>query len=71
MKNIFNFGGQNPFKEAKTENYIQLDQTGADSFTVTYGLQQTTKLRYEQAAKELGECIFHCLASEGLLDNGV
>lgn len=69
MKNIFNFGGQNPFKEAKTENYIQLDQVGADSFTVTYGLQQKTQLRYEQAAKELGQCIFHYLACDGLLDN--
>lgn len=48
---------------------IKLEQTGIDSFTVTYGLQVKRKLTYGQAATELGSCIMHKLACDGLLDN--
>lgn len=48
---------------------IKLEQMGVDAFRVTYGLQVKSRLTYEQAAHELGECIFHALACEGKLDN--
>lgn len=37
------------------------------TFKVTYGLQVRSNLEYGQAAKELGECIFHALACDGKL----
>lgn len=48
---------------------IKLEQTGKDSFTVTYGLQVKQRLTYGQAATELGACIMHALACDGKLDN--
>jgi len=48
---------------------IKLEQTGLDSFTVTYGLQVKDHLTYSQAAKELGSCIMHALACDSKLDN--
>lgn len=50
---------------------ITLEQTGKNSFTVTYGLQVSTGLTYSQAAKELGLCIMHAAACAGTLDNEV
>lgn len=47
---------------------ITVTQTGADKFTVRYGLQEETGLSYERAARELGECIFHALVNEGKLE---
>lgn len=46
---------------------IQLQQVTTDSFCVTYGKQVSTGLTYSQAAEELGGCIMHALACEGLL----
>lgn len=48
---------------------IKVEQQGIDRFTVSYGLQVKKDLDYSQAAKELGCCIFHHLACEGVLDN--
>ena len=48
---------------------IELRQTGLDEFRVVYGKQSGGGLSYEQAAKELGESIFHALACDGKLDN--
>lgn len=36
-------------------------------FAVTYGCQWDVGLEYQDAAKELGECLVHQLACEGLL----
>lgn len=71
MQTVFEFGGVNPFKDAATKSLITLEQKATKSalFVVTYGLQRKTNLTYAQASKELGECIFHHLACEGMLDN--
>jgi hypothetical protein len=47
---------------------ITLHQTGVDRFLVTYGVEKHEG-NYEFAARELGECIMHALACEGLLDS--
>lgn len=71
MKTVFQFGGANPYKGAKSKALIQVDQYAGRGkrFTVTYGLQRKTDLNYADAARELGECIFHHLACDGMLDN--
>lgn len=48
---------------------IELRQQGRNRFSVRYGLQLKTGLSYAKAARELGECIMHMQACEGLLDN--
>ena len=48
---------------------IKLEQTGIDSFTVTYGKQVKARMTYGTAAWELGSCIMHAAACEGKLDN--
>ena len=50
---------------------ITMTQQGRDMFTVRYGKQVRTKLRYSEAATELGSCIMHFLACEGRLDNSM
>ena len=71
MKTVFQFGGNNPFKGAKTSAYIQLDQNESRDkrFTVTYGLQQDKNLTYSQACSKLGEALLHHACCEGLADN--
>ena len=48
---------------------ITLTQTGIDRFTVQYGKQVKSNLTYAQAAAELGACIMHSRACDGVLDN--
>jgi len=50
---------------------IQVEQSEAKGkrFHVRYGLQVWVGLGYADAAKQLGECLFHALACEGMLDN--
>ena len=48
---------------------VQQEPKGRKLFTVTYGLQVKSKLSYAQACKELGQCLFHALACEVLIDN--
>ena len=72
MKNklCFAVGGANPYKEApRGSMLIELRQQGRDVFSVRYGLQLKTRLGYSTAARELGECIMHAAACDGLLDN--
>lgn len=45
------------------------DISDAALFTVTYGKQIKDRLRYAEAAKEFGECVFHALACNGQLNN--
>ena len=45
------------------------DKTKKALFTVRYGLQIKTDLTYTEAAKELGQCIFHALSCESVLNN--
>lgn len=47
---------------------ITLRQSGVDSFRVTYFKQVKNGLTYAAAAKELGQCIMHALACDGMLD---
>ena len=55
-------------KEIMRSFPIRLEQTGIESFTVTYGRQITKQLDYNQAALELGACLMHALACEGKLE---
>ena len=48
---------------------IRLTQEGVDRFTVHYGKQVTGNLTYSDAARELGACIMHAAAGQGMLDN--
>ena len=68
MKNTLclSTGGANPFAGSQP---IELHQQGRDRFSVRYGLQLKTGLSYAAAASELGACIMHDLACDGLLDN--
>jgi hypothetical protein len=47
---------------------ISVIQTGKDSFTVQYGKQVKRGLSYAEAAKELGQSIFHALACDGKIE---
>ncbi len=72
MKNALCFatGGANPFKDApRGSQLIELRQQGRDRFSVRYGLQLKTGLDYSAGAHELGACIMHAAACDGLLDN--
>lgn len=42
-----------------------------DIFTVQYGKDVRSKLNYTQAAQELGECIMHALACEGVMESSL
>jgi hypothetical protein len=55
--------------EAPRRVGVKVEQTGIDKFTVTYGLWVKKGLNYGAAAKEFGECVFHHLACNSLLDN--
>jgi hypothetical protein len=54
---------------ATTQMPIKLEQQGVNNFKVIYGKQAKRCMSYEDAAAELGECIMHWLACQGLLDN--
>lgn len=47
---------------------IHLYWIGADKYTVRYGLQLDTELRYEHAAAKLGQAIMHALTCEGKME---
>jgi hypothetical protein len=47
---------------------IKLKPIGNDSFIVYYGESFKHCYSYEDAAKELGECIMHALNCEGVLE---
>lgn len=49
---------------------LKLEQRANGDFRVTYGKQIDDNLDYTRAAHAFGECLFHALACEGLLDNG-
>lgn len=70
MNTVFTFGGANPYND-KAAAMIEVKQSSDKQkrFTVTYGAEVTPNLTYARAAKELGECIFHHLACESILDN--
>lgn len=59
MQIIFEYTGQFPIK---VEQYAR-----KELFRVTYGQQVRDKLTYREAARELGECIFHNQACMGTI----
>ena len=69
MNICFSTGGANTFRGAKSAQMIELQQTGFNRFTVVYGLQVKRGLHYDKAASELGACIMHLQACNGMLDN--
>lgn len=69
-KLCFSAGGRNPFEAAPCGSHlIELRQHGRDNFSVRYGWQLKTGLTYADAVAELGGCIMHMQACDGLLDN--
>jgi hypothetical protein len=70
MKIVFTYGGTNPYN-SKASSMIEVKQAESKAalFTVIYGAQVRDCLTYAQASKELGECIFHHLACESILNN--
>lgn len=48
---------------------VKLQQTSKNRFTVVYFKQVKKGLTYSQAARELGCCLMHQAACDGLLDN--
>jgi hypothetical protein len=71
MKTIFECGGPNRFKGAKTKSLIQVDQqtSGRKLFTLTYGLERKEGLTYAQACAAIGQAILHWQCCEGIADN--
>jgi hypothetical protein len=71
MQTVFEFGGANPFKAAKTKSLITLQQYESKPFLFkcTYGLEVKDKLTYGEACAKLGQAILHHLACEGLVNN--
>jgi hypothetical protein len=47
---------------------ITLTQTSKRRYTVTYGLDETKNLTYNEAAERLGYCILHALACESKIE---
>ena len=59
-----------PFTRIALEQSTNPRKIAADeSFRVTYGMQVKNELSYNEAASELGACIMHRAACEGLLNN--
>ena len=48
---------------------IEQSESGMRLFKVTYGKQVRSQLTYADAAREFGQCMFHAMACDGLLDN--
>jgi hypothetical protein len=71
MQTVFECGGANPFKGAKTKSLICVEQSESKGllFTVTYGLQRKSGLTYAQACSEVGAAILHNACCEGLASN--
>lgn len=68
MKVVFTYGGPNPYRP-KAKALISLARYNNGKFVVTYGDQVSERLSYYEASQELGGCLMHHLASEGLLDS--
>lgn len=51
------------------DHAIKVEQRGNKRFRVTYGKQVKDHLGYADACHELGECIFHALACDSVLEN--
>jgi hypothetical protein len=58
---------QPPFQTTIAGFRIELRQTGIDRFRVQYGKHRRTGLDYENAARELGECILHACQVAGTI----
>jgi hypothetical protein len=71
MKIVFECGGPNSFKGAKTAKLTTLEQSQARGarFKVTYGLQVKSGLTYSDACSELGAAILHDACCEGKATN--
>ena len=48
---------------------VMLLQNTDRTFSTRYGKEFKTNLSYEEAAKELGYCIFHALACESKIED--
>lgn len=60
------------YKIIHTNGTVSLEQKllkDSTLFAVQYGHQRVEGLTYSEAAKEYGECVFHELACDSILDN--
>lgn len=69
VSKVFEFGGSNPYTDEGSLIEVLQNQDKEGAFQVNYGLEGLGNLTYSQAAKRLGECIFHYLACESVLNN--
>lgn len=70
MKTVFTYGGNNPYnKKAKALIEVKQREDKDALFTLSYGIETRDGLTYSQAAKLLGEYLFHHLACESILNN--
>lgn len=56
-------------KAAGFELKIEQREDRRGRFRITYGAQVRDDLSYVEAAHEYGECLFHALACDGVLNN--
>lgn len=56
--------------ESESGSTVSLTQKGQDSFTVRYDQQVQPRLKYADAAMQLGAAIMHSAACDGILENG-
>ena len=70
MKTVFTVG-TNGFKNAPSKYAIEVRQAEDKKgrFTVIYGLQVKKELGYAAACLELGSCILHMQACDGIVNN--
>ena len=57
------------FETNDTGYPVTVRQAADRTFSVQYGKQLKTNLSYEEAAQELGYCIFHGLACESKIED--
>lgn len=48
---------------------VTITQKGKNKFTVQYGQQITKNLTYEEAAKEMGQCLMHSMVCAGWIES--
>lgn len=64
--------GYKPVKAVKTERQYAVAlwrHSERERFAVTYGCHYADNLTYSGAAEEVGSCLMHAMACNGLLDD--
>lgn len=71
MKTVFEYGGPNTYVGAKSKSLIQLYQSekGRFLFTLVYGLEVHSGVKYGEACDLLGAAILHDACCDGIASN--